>query len=110
MSNKIASIDDLAKTRAYGFEYLSNGVNTSGFLVEKDGEIFAYKNHCPHTGAPLDWVEHQFLDRDQYFIQCAVHDARFEVNTGLCVQGPCINQNLLTIKIEIKNQDIWLVD
>lgn len=55
----------------------------------RDGELFAYRNSCPHTGSPLDWVEHQFLDLDGALIQCATHDARFLIDTRECVFGPC---------------------
>ncbi|MCB1787128.1 MAG: Rieske 2Fe-2S domain-containing protein [Chromatiaceae bacterium] len=59
------------------------------FVVRKDGVLAAYRNSCPHTGAPLEWLPDQFLDLDNSFIQCAIHGALFRPEDGYCVRGPC---------------------
>lgn len=80
-----------------------------GFVVHKDGQFYAYRNQCPHTGAPLDWVEHQFLDEDGALIQCALHDARFDIQSGVCVLGPCPGDVLYQLELEIRNDSVYLV-
>ncbi len=80
----------------------------AGFLVQYNGEFFAYLNSCPHTGAPLDWVEHQFLDADGSLIQCAIHDARFYIESGECVFGPCPGESLSKLDIHIEDDRIYL--
>ncbi len=77
--------------------------------MRRDGECFAYRNSCPHTGSPLDWVEHQFLDMEGALIQCAVHDARFLIDTGECVAGPCPGESLEPLPIELRGDNIYLV-
>ena len=52
------------------------------FVVHKQGRLFAYRNSCPHTGGPLDWVPDQFLNLDGDLIQCATHDALFRIEDG----------------------------
>ncbi len=79
-----------------------------GFIVQKDAQFYAYKNNCPHTGAPLDWVEHQFLDLDGALIQCAMHDARFNIEDGLCIAGPCVGDSLQKLEIIQQDNELFL--
>lgn len=76
------------------------------FVVHNDGQFHAYTNSCPHTGANLEWLENEFLDMDKAFIQCATHDALFEITSGLCVAGPCVDKHLTVIEIEVNNDFI----
>lgn len=100
----ICTLEGISDPGSRAFDVQINGEQLSGFIVLKDSQVFAYRNSCPHTGSPLDWVEHQFLDMDQQFIQCAVHDARFDVASGLCIAGPCSGDSLL--KLEVIQKDL----
>lgn len=91
-----------------GFSVKDNGQTIDGFIVKNDCSYYAYRNSCPHTGAPLDWVEHQFLDIDDSLIQCAVHDARFFIDTGECVFGPCPGESLEKLDIVVQEDGIFL--
>ena len=93
---------------SYGFEVEHHGDTIEGFLVLHDGQFYAYRNSCPHTGSPLDWVEHQFLDADGALIQCATHDARFVIESGECVFGPCPGESLSKLEIVVKNEKVFL--
>lgn len=75
-------------------------------LVRRAGQVFAYRNRCPHTGAPLDWLPGQFLDLDGELIQCALHGALFLPETGECVHGPCLGDRLTPVPIAL--QDGWV--
>jgi len=108
-NNLICRLDTLADPGSYGFCVDREGESVEGFVVRRDGEIFAYRNSCPHTGSPLDWVEHQFLDIDGTLIQCAVHDARFLIDTGECVLGPCPGASLEPLSIRIEDEKIYLM-
>ena len=110
MSNKIyiARLEQIDDPGSFGFSAEVGADTIEGFIVHKDGEIHAYRNSCPHTGSPLDWVEHQFLDRDMAFIQCAVHDALFEVDSGLCISGPCPGESLQKLRVSCEQGDIYL--
>lgn len=78
------------------------------FLVHKDGALFAYRNSCPHTGAPLEWQENQFLDQDNYFIECAMHGALFRVDDGVCLRGPCAGQALQGLPLRVDEHGVWV--
>jgi len=96
----VCALDDLADPGSFGFEIqLSNGDLLSGFLVRKGGEIFGYRNQCPHLGTPLDWQPHQFLDIENSFIQCATHGALFQISDGHCLRGPCAGDRLKPLNI-----------
>ena len=93
-------------SRGFCVEY--DGQPIEGFIVKNDNSYFAYRNSCPHTGSPLDWVEHQFLDIDESLIQCAVHDARFFIDTGECAFGPCSGESLEKLNIVVQADGIYL--
>jgi nitrite reductase/ring-hydroxylating ferredoxin subunit len=111
MDNKtlICALDRLSDPGSYGFSLQLDDRRVEGFVVRRDGDFFAYRNSCPHTGAPLDWVDHQFLDIEGSLIQCAVHDARFLIETGECVFGPCPGQRLESLPIVIEDENIYLL-
>ncbi len=105
----ICALDRLSDPGSYGFSVECEGERVDGFVVRRDGECYAYRNSCPHTGAPLDWVEHQFLDLDGQLIQCAVHDARFLIDTGECILGPCPGAYLEPLPIRVEDENIYLL-
>jgi nitrite reductase/ring-hydroxylating ferredoxin subunit len=105
----ICALARLSDPGSYGFSLQIGGQAVEGFVVKRDGEVFAYRNSCPHTGSPLDWVDHQFLDIEGALIQCAVHDARFLIETGECVFGPCPGQSLEALPIRIKGDSVYLL-
>jgi nitrite reductase/ring-hydroxylating ferredoxin subunit len=105
----ICTLDRLSDPGSYGFSVDLGNDHVVGFVVRRDGEYFAYRNSCPHTGSPLDWVDHQFLDIEGALIQCAVHDARFRIDTGECIFGPCPGESLESLPIRIDGDNIYLL-
>lgn len=105
----ICELEQLDDPGSHGFSVDFAGEQVEGFVVRRDGACFAYRNSCPHTGSPLDWVEHQFLDVEGALIQCAVHDARFLIDTGECVFGPCPGESLESLPVEIREGRIYLL-
>jgi len=86
-------VDAIVEPGSKGFS-LQGRAGADFFVVRKDGQVHAYRNRCPHTGAPLEWQPDQFLDIDNGFIQCALHGALFRVGDGFCLRGPCASQSL----------------
>ena len=87
------------------------GIDRDGeslFVVERDGHYYGYRNRCPHLGVELNWLEDQFLDRDQALIQCATHGALFIIESGECVAGPCLGQALEAIPLICRDNAIYL--
>ncbi len=91
----LCALSELADPGSRGFDIdLGAEPKLRLFLVLKDGVLSAFRNSCPHTGAPLEWQEHQFLDFDNSFIQCALHGALFRTGDGYCLRGPCVGASL----------------
>ena len=88
---------------------LDGGPAAAFFVVRKDGQVRAYRNRCPHTGAPLEWQPDRFLDIDNGFIECALHGALFRVGDGYCLRGPCARQSLESLPVKRREGRI-LVD
>lgn len=79
------------------------------FAVHRYGDIFVYRNACPHLGIELEWMPDQFLDRDGELIQCATHGALFLIDTGACVAGPCTGQALEPLPFTVQDGAIYLL-
>ncbi len=77
-------------------------------LVRRGRSVFGYVNRCPHAGYPLNWLPDRFLSRDGSLIQCASHGARFELQTGLCVAGPCVGRSLRRVPLEVSSAGIFI--
>lgn len=79
------------------------------FLVVRRGQaLFAYRNRCPHTGAPLNLMPNRFLDYDRQYIQCSTHGALFQIESGKCIAGPCAGQYLESMPCHIENGALHL--
>ena len=98
---------ELAEDSSQGFN-LDNDVNI--FAVKKQGQIYLYKNSCPHLGIELEWVEDQFLDATNTLIQCSTHGAQFLIENGDCVAGPCRGQNLSRVAFHIDDEGLIWID
>ncbi|MEP1213520.1 MAG: Rieske 2Fe-2S domain-containing protein [Marinobacter sp.] len=71
----------------------------SGFIFEREGNLYAYLNHCPHLGIELNWMPGRFMDPDNCFIQCANHAALFIPENGECIAGPCQGEALTPLEV-----------
>lgn len=78
------------------------------FAVRRDGQVFVYRNRCPHRGVALQWQADQFLDSSASLIRCASHGALFLIETGECVAGPCEGQALTSVACREDHQGIWI--
>lgn len=104
----LCSLQDIPEPGSKEFQL--EQLDLAFFIVRKAGEIHAYVNSCPHTGAPLNWQPDKFLNYEQDLIQCSLHMAVFDIPSGRCIAGPCVNKGLHSVEIEVKNGDIYLSD
>lgn len=101
---KLCRLDELPEVGSRQFDHGEESL----FAVRQYSEVFVYRNICPHIGTPLNWQEDQFLDSENRFIQCASHGALFEIDSGLCVAGPCSGQSLQTVSHEVRQGCIFI--
>lgn len=106
----LCRLSELAELGSKGFTLnLGGDDDLRLFVVRRDGAVFAYRNRCPHTGAPLEWQPDQFLDYDGSFIQCAMHGALFDIADGHCLRGPCVGDRLEPLSVGVRDAMVFLV-
>lgn len=72
-------------------------------------DYLGYVNFCPHQGIWLNFGAGEFFTPDRAFLKCGRHGARFEIDTGLCLEGPCEGKSLEPIKLAVVDGDVCLV-
>ena len=90
------------------FEIEREGGRVACFAIAYEGEVFAYRNHCPHRGTELDWQPGEVFDETGLYLLCATHGAVFEPASGACVGGPCHGASLSRIPISVENHLVVL--
>ena len=103
----LCQLDDIPDNTSKGFALNNkNPIEATVFVVRQHNDVYLYRNHCPHLGLPLEWMPHQFLDRDGQYIQCATHGAQFRITDGICVSGPCPGEALTPIPFQLEGKSI----
>lgn len=102
----LCRLDELEDPGSKGFENIDG--QKPFFVVRRGDEVFGYRNFCPHYGAPLDWKPDAFLSYDRDMILCSMHSALFNIDDGICVDGPCPGQGLEKIEIKIIENNIYV--
>jgi len=107
MKHLLCHISDIDELASKEFSLKTETGTLDLFVIRKDGQFFAYKNSCPHTGASLNWQQDQFLDLDKALIQCSIHNALFEIDSGYCVAGPCSGSTLEELNTLTDNDNLY---
>lgn len=73
-----------------------------------DDSYTGYVNSCPHEGVWLNIGSGEFFTADRAFLKCSRHGATFEIDTGLCIDGPCNGKSLQPIALAVVGGDVCL--
>ncbi|MCB4820609.1 Rieske (2Fe-2S) protein [Roseicella aerolata] len=103
----LCRLEDIPEGGAKGFSAPPGGF-VGLFAVRKDGRVHVYVNACPHIGLPLEPLPDRFLDPRRQVILCAVHGARFRIEDGQCVSGPCIGEALEAVPVRIVDGQVMV--
>ena len=109
VKHELCGVDDIPVGASRGFTITTNAGPEDIFIVRSAAGVVGYRNHCPHTGGPLDWVPDQFLNPEGDLVQCATHHALFRIDDGLCVRGPCAGRSLQPVRLEVVGDRIRAV-
>ena len=109
MKQLLCNLQQLEATQAKSLTAEINGETTDIFLVRNVAGVFGYIDRCPHTGTPLEWKSDHFLDDEFESIVCATHGARFRIDDGYCIAGPCKRQSLTGLDLEVEGDVIYLL-
>ncbi|MGF6313002.1 nitrite reductase/ring-hydroxylating ferredoxin subunit [Bradyrhizobium sp. i1.8.4] len=71
-------------------------------------DYFGYVNRCPHDSVWLNIGSGEFFSADRSFLRCGRHGASFEIDTGVCIDGPCDGQALEPVALAVIEGDVCL--
>ncbi|WP_202633123.1 Rieske 2Fe-2S domain-containing protein [Bradyrhizobium sp. LCT2] len=98
MGFSLSQIDDSGESRPFPIIV----VRTFG------NDYFNYVNRCPHESVWLNIGSGAFFSADRAFLRCGRHGARFEIDTGMCIDGPCDGQSLEPVALAVIEGDVCL--
>lgn len=110
LARVICPLHELADPGAREFTMGEGDWPLRGFVVRSGNAVRAYVNHCPHAGFPLNWTPDGFLAPDSRLILCSMHGAVFEIETGLCISGPCDGLKLRALPVRVERGYVMLGD
>lgn len=93
-------LSDLPDGESRGFPPAPGGF-TGLFAIRRGQRVVVYVNSCPHIGLPLDPAPHRFLDAKKTVIVCSAHGARFRIEDGECISGPCYGESLEAVPVRV---------
>lgn len=102
----VGRLGELSHGMTKKFLLESEGKTVEAFLVNYEGQLFAYLNRCRHIPLSLDWVDNHFFSEDKRYLVCANHGATYEPSTGECVWGPCYGAFLKTVPLQIEGGEV----
>lgn len=107
---EILKFQDLTDLEAKGLVASVSGKQRNIFVVRRNEKVYAYLNWCPHNQVLIDQIPNKFLNADKSYVQCSKHGALFDIESGLCIEGPCEGEHLKPLNVEIENGVIYLLE
>jgi nitrite reductase/ring-hydroxylating ferredoxin subunit len=69
-------------------------------------DYYGYINACPHQGSWLNFGDGRFFTPDHAFLKCGRHGSVFEIDTGLCIDGPCKDKRLEPVALAVIDGEV----
>jgi ketohexokinase len=107
-SNKaLANIKQLSNAKTM---VVNRDSGQSLVLIKYEESVRCYVNNCPHQDVPLDEAYKIDVNPFEKTMKCSVHDAYFNIEDGVCIDGPCWDESLQSIDVKVdENGDIFIV-
>lgn len=107
MRQKLCHLDEIGDGESTAATVERGDRHWPVMLIRRAERVYAYVNSCPHIGAPLDWKPGQFLTQDGTEIICSVHGARFVIEDGNCIAGPCVGRALMPLSVLVEDGAVY---
>lgn len=104
----VCRADEIAEGQARGFVIGEGAARRDVVLVRRGGVLRAYVNSCPHQGTPLETFPDRFLNHGGSLLICSTHGARFRVDDGVCISGPCLGKALTRFAHDERDGLVWI--
>jgi nitrite reductase/ring-hydroxylating ferredoxin subunit len=98
--------DEIGEGQARGFLIGEGTTRRDIVIVRRANVLRAYLNACPHQGTPLETFPDRFLNEDGSLLICSTHGARFRVEDGFCVSGPCAGKRLQPVALTVDDGNL----
>lgn len=102
--------NDIPEDGAYSFSFEARGWPVDGVVVRRNGVLRAWINRCAHLPLTLDMGTGDFFTQERTEIQCGHHGARYDLDTGLCLWGPCKGRSLEPIPMDTNDPEALVLD
>jgi len=66
----------------------------------------AYTNVCRHHALPLDLLARTPMSDDGRYLLCHQHGARYRLDDGKCVSGPCAGESLAAVDVTEEEEGV----
>jgi nitrite reductase/ring-hydroxylating ferredoxin subunit len=101
----LAPLEAIPDGQGRAFDLVAeDGAVRAIFVVRRGGGVYGYLNVCPHAGLPLDYQPDAFMAPDGASVQCSMHAARFRIEDGACLAGPCEGQGLSAVAVFVDSR------
>jgi len=108
LDTQLCTLNDVPDGGSNGFALDTDDGRCGLMVIRRGNGIVCYTNSCPHTGTPLDIQPGKFLDRAKAHILCTTHGALFNIDDGLCIAGPCVDDHLTPIATEVRDGAVFV--
>lgn len=108
----IAALDQLEEGESLVFTVRHDDEDVEGFLVNYEGDLFAYRNRCVHVPMRLDTNNGgAFFEAGGRRLRCQSHGATFRPDTGECLSGPhgCPGEFLPFLALAVEGEQVFVV-
>ena len=100
MPTYLCRLDELPDGGARGFDSAGPRPRHACSWCAAAIGVHVWRNACPHHGTPMAWRKDAYLNAAGNRIVCYGHGALFEIDTGVCIRGPCVGQALTPVSVE----------
>jgi nitrite reductase/ring-hydroxylating ferredoxin subunit len=99
--NPLCALEAIADGGALALDAEREGQSLALVLVRRGGEVWGYRNRCPHFSVPLDFHPGEFCTYRSQVLMCAHHSALFRFEDGHCIEGPCEGSRLEAVPVRL---------
>lgn len=99
---KLVAVEEVPPGEMVQVELVFDGLPMEVALANTEGEIFAFKDICPHMNYPLSigWLRGTNLE-------CRGHSWKFNIRTGKAISPP-IRKTLDRYAVKVVDGTIWV--
>ena len=96
----LCRLEEIPDGESRGFPPAPGGF-TGLFAVRQGEAVRVYVNSCPHIGLPLAPAPPRSLHAKSRVTVCPAHGARFRIQDGECISGPCYGESLEAVPVRL---------